>query len=110
MSVWKAEWSGKYPCLCSGKWTLYRDGEIVNVEIPFQETNANTFGIYNKWYFDEDYNDIWFSYEDGYKFEDWKNFYQDFLSKLTQDEQEWEKIYLAFASNDWRLSSCGGCI
>lgn len=27
---YKAEWSGCYPCLCYGTWTLFKDGEDVS--------------------------------------------------------------------------------
>lgn len=109
MSVWEAKWSGKWPCLCSGEWTLYRDREKVNIDIPFQEGPASTYKTYSEWYFDN-WLEHWRDYEDGLKFEDWKITYQDFLEELTQDPQEWEKIYLAFQKNDWRYGCCGGCI
>lgn len=35
MSKWATEWSGRYPNLCSGKWSLYRDGVLLDVDIPF---------------------------------------------------------------------------
>lgn len=35
MSEWKAAWTGTYPCRCCGEWHLYRDGEEVDVKIPF---------------------------------------------------------------------------
>ena len=110
MSVWEAKWSGKYPNFCHGEWTLYRDGEIVNIEIPFQGCCASTYKTYFKWRFDENWNEHWKKYEDGLDFKAWREAYQDFLEELTQDPQEWEKIYLAFQANDWRYCSCGGCI
>lgn len=30
----EAEWSGEWPCLCHGKWTLKVDGKDVSEKIP----------------------------------------------------------------------------
>lgn len=46
MSEWVAEWSGSYPSLCCGEWTLYHNEEEVDVSIPFQGHPADTYGEY----------------------------------------------------------------
>lgn len=51
MSEWVAEWSGSYPNLCRGEWTLYHNEEEVDVSIPFQGHPADTYGKYWKWFF-----------------------------------------------------------
>lgn len=109
MSNWKAEWSGSYPNLCRGKWTLYMDGDVVDTEIPFQGNEANTHGIYDEWYFGEDYDEQWDSYSDGLECEAWCKEYKDWLSTIAA-ESEWSDIYDAFNAEDWRLGSCAGCV
>ena len=46
MSEYATEWTGCWPCLCAGEWRLYKDGDILDVDIPFQESPAYTFGEY----------------------------------------------------------------
>lgn len=108
MAEWDARWSGCWPNLCSGEWTLYRDGEKVDVEIPFQGTPADTFGVYSRWYFVgwiENFED----YESGMEAEQWCDCYGDWLSSFAPEE-EWEAVYEAFQCEDWRYGSCEGCI
>lgn len=107
---WAAEWSGGYPCLCSGKWTLFKDGEEIKVKIPFQNEPAYTYGEHSMWYFDEDYIETFDSYEDGMEEKGWISKNKKYLEKVTKDKKEWSKIYKAFQENDWRYGDCGGCI
>ena len=48
MAKYYAEWSGRYPCLCCGEWTLFIDGKPCEVVIPFQGDCADTFGTYEE--------------------------------------------------------------
>lgn len=107
---WKAEWTGKYPCLCDGEWKLYKNGIEVEIEIPFQKEPANTFGKYQEWWFDKDGDESWSNYVDGFNEKEWIEENRDWLSFLSNDENELRKIYHAFQKNDWRYNSCGGCI
>lgn len=107
---WYADWSGNYPCLCSGEWTLYHNGEEIDVKIPFQNDPANTFGEYSEWYFDEDYIENERYYEDGLDEEEWIKENIEYLKQVTDDNKQYEYIYKAFQENDWRYGSCMGCV
>lgn len=107
---WHAEWSGGFPNLCSGEWTLYHYGKKVDVEIPFQNEPANTCGEYQEWYFNGDWEEEWGYYEDGLFENEWIEENIEYLKKITKDQVQYPYIYLAFKYNDWRYGSCGGCI
>ena len=51
----KANWSGSYPCLCHGLWTLEVDGVDVSDKIPkgIRDIHMGTYGTYEEWHFDE---------------------------------------------------------
>lgn len=108
MSEWIAKWSGEYPNLCCGEWTLYKDGEPIK-DIPFKEASAYTYGMYRGWSFDEDMNEYFYAYVDGMGADDWIENYREWLEAIA-DESEFNAIYDAFAEEDWRSGSCGGCI
>lgn len=103
MSEWTAEWSGAFPNICSGEWSLFRDGVEVSTSIPFQGEPAGTFGEY------EDWLDVFESYESGKEADDWVAEHRGWLSSFA-DEGEFVKIYDAFNAADWRHGECGGCI
>jgi hypothetical protein len=108
MTKYYAEWSGSYPCLCSGEWTLFIDDEPCKVEIPFQGDCADTFGTYEEWHF-ENWIEVFEDYECGMHCDDWCNEYQDYLEKVAP-KSDWPLVFEAFQANDWRHGSCGGCI
>ena len=69
----EAEWSGKYPCLCFGEWTLKIDREDCSKLITKKlrvHSDMNTFGKYDKWHF-ENWQVVWETYEDGLKDTEW---------------------------------------
>lgn len=108
MPTWTTSWSGGYPNLCYGEWTLFKNGVEVRTDIPFQGEPADTYGTYQRWYFAnwmEEFED----YDDGLDEGSWIKEYEDWL-KTIASESEWGYIYQAFNENDWRYSSCGGCI
>lgn len=109
MTKYYAEWSGRYPCLCSGEWTLFIDDKPCKVEIPFQNDCADTFGTYEEWHFDENWCEVFDDYECGMQCDDWCNEYRDYLEKVAP-KSDWPLVFGAFQANDWRHSSCGGCI
>ena len=110
MAEWIAEWSGDYPNLCRGEWTLTRDGEDFSDYIPFRENAcASTFGTYEEWSFDDNWSEQWTDYEAGLELDEWCEQNADWLSQIA-DESEWEDIFLAFQEKGWRSGSCGGCI
>ena len=106
---WTAEWSGSFPNLCFGTWTLYKDGAPIDTSIPFQNEEAGTFGEYATWSFGSDWNEVWDHYEDGLDCDAWCREYADWLSTIAPQD-EWSEIYEAFQAQDWRHNSCGGCI
>ena len=108
MTKYYAEWTGEYPNLCHGEWRLYRNEKELNVEIPFQGSPADTFGVYSEWWF-ENWSEVFGDYEDGLSCKEWCEEYQEWLSKIAP-EQDWNKIFEAFQENDWRYGECGGCI
>ena len=109
MSKWATEWTGHYPCLCSGEWKLFKDGVEVPCFPPFNCNPANTLGVYESWHFDENYCEVFEDYVDGLDCVAWCEENAEWLATLTNKE-EWPAIYEAFRTNDWRHGSCGGCI
>ena len=112
MATVEAKWSGKWPCLCHGKWTLIVDGIDVSDKIPeeLRDSPMGTYGFYDTWYFDKDWNDIWESYEDGFECKFWIEENLEWLKTITTDENVMEQIYNAINAKDFRTGSCGGCI
>lgn len=109
---WYADWSGFWPCLCHGEWTLYHNGEKIDVEIPFQGYPADTYGLYSQWSFggESGWDEEWEFYEDGLDEEAWIEENIEYLKQVTDDDSQYEHIYNAFQVNDFRTDSCGGCI
>lgn len=108
MSTYTTEWTGNWPCLCSGDWKLYKDGKLLDVDIPFQGEPAYTFGEYRTWYF-VNWSEEWDYYEDGLSCGEWTRQHKDWLSSFAPEE-DFDKIYWAFQANDWRYNSCMGCV
>jgi len=108
---WVAEWTGGAWSLCSGSWTLFHDGDKVDTAIPFQGAPADTYGTYATWHFggDSGWFEEWDDYEDGLDCAEWCDEYRDWLATLAPEE-EWEEIFRAFQTDDFRPNSCGGCI
>ena len=106
-----ANWSGTYPNLCSGKWTLIVD-DVDYSELISHKDEMNTYGTYENWYFggESGWEEIWESYEDGLTFLDWQYENKDWLNKITTDKSVQRQIYDAISMCDWRHGSCGGCI
>lgn len=107
-----ANWSGNYPCLCIGTWTLTIDGKDYTDHIPREIVNEPmyTFGTYSKWYFDDEWQEEFEDYEDGLSSVDWIAANDEWLSTITDDYNLKSRIYFAFNENDFRYGSCGGCI
>lgn len=107
---WEAHWSGRSWSRCSGSWELLCDGKRVDTEIPFQGEPAYTLGTYMSWSFGgSDWCEEWEEYEDGEACGEWCDANREWLSTLAP-ESEWEDIFHAFQSEDFRRNSCGGCI
>lgn len=108
----EAKWSGEYPCLCQGEWTLIVDGKDVSDLIPddLRYSSMDTYGLYSAWNFGEDWEVYTRMYEDGLDCEDWIDSNNYWLNEITNNEYIKEEIYDAINGEDFRLGSCGGCI
>lgn len=106
-----ALWTGSWPCLCNGEWILYVDGKNVTDMIPEEqrEEHMRTYGTYRSWRF-EDWEEVWGSYTNGLKENEWLAENDYWVSKITTDKSLQSEIFKAIQSEDWRHNSCGGCI
>lgn len=102
-----AEWTGSFPCLCSGTWKLTINGEDFSLLIPeeLRHGEMGTYGIYQSWHF-EDWTEVFESYEDGLQCDEWIAA-NPWIHKLPASPID---VYYAFQAEDWRYGSCGGCI
>lgn len=110
MSV-SASWSGSYPCLCSGEWTLIVNGKDVSDLIPkeLRKHSMNTFGKYQSSHF-ENWSEVFDDYTEGLHCEEWIKENSYWLNLITEDIDTQKLIFLEIQKNDWRSGSCGGCI
>jgi hypothetical protein len=118
MSInFEVSWSGSYPNLCSGSWTIKVDG--VNLPIPNQliRNHMNTRKTYQTWHF-EDWSEVFEDYEDGDEFGSWLANNASWLEiafiKIGKKEKvtllDLENLYDMIKEHDWRHNSCGGCV
>lgn len=107
-----AEWSGSWPCLCSGWWRLTVNGIDCTHKIPYQKRNKpmDTYGTYSRWFFGDHWDEQWEEYKDGLKADEWIEENKAWLKKLPLQEDQYKEVYDAFREHDFRLGSCGGCI
>jgi len=115
------DWSGKYPCLCSGRWTIYiNEMELVLPEGMYG-SSMNTAGQYSSWHFDDNYCEEFDHYYDGLEYDEWikENKWLQYsiecLAKFYSleycySETLLRKIYDEINGEDFRSGSCGGCI
>ena len=106
----KAEWSGKYPCLCNGKWSLCVDGQWVSDRIPeeLRDEPMDTHIVYFETSFFED-EPVDERCEDGLRCREWVAKNQYWLDNISADEEVQCEIFEAFQKADWRRHTCGGC-
>ena len=107
----KVNWTGQFPNLCRGEWSLEVDGEDYSELVPFNDDTwgaeeADTYGVYTRYDGDGNYKE----YEDGMEENEWIAENKQWLSKITTETGVWLQIYKAFQEKDWRHSSCGGCV
>lgn len=107
----EAKWSGSYPCLCHGEWTLIVNGKNVSGLIPkeLRKSEMNTYGIYEEWHF-ENWKEVFEDYVDGLKCDEWIAENKYWLDSITDDLEIQKEIFHAINEKDWRSGSCGGCI
>lgn len=107
-----ATWTGNSPCLCHGEWILVINGNDVSNYIPDELKNSpmNTYGEFDKWRFNEDNLEEWYTETSGLKAEEWISVNDTWLQKITENHSEKIKIFEAINASDWRYFQCGGCI
>ena len=108
-----ANWTGEYPNLCHGEWQLWIDGVDYSDKIPKalrKNTHMDTFGHYEQWAFDEEFSEVWETYEEGLEVDEWIETNWSWLLEITTEEELMKSIYYAFQKVDWRHGQCGGCI
>ena len=110
------EWTGCYPCLCSGEWIIKYKGQELNIPEDIKYNHMNTYGQYSQWYFDEEYCECDEYYYDGYEEDEWLTYnmswitdmFNEFNIKITPSLLS--NLYHQINEKDWRSGSCGGCI
>lgn len=108
----EAFWSGAYPNLCSGEWSLLVNGVNVSDQIPedLREDPMDTRKTYTACYYDyEIHDETYREYEYGLDCRAWIEKNKSWLDKITTDDNVQIQIYEAFRAKDWRWG-CGGCI
>lgn len=107
----KARWSGHFPNLCCGEWSLEVNGVDVSMYIPdeLRTSPMNTYGTYEEWHF-ENWEEVWEDYEDGLMLDEWIVENKYWLDTITDDIDVQEEIFIAINVSDWRHGSCGGCV
>ena len=107
----QANWSGEYPGLCEGEWTLVVDGVDVSDKIPLslRDRNMNTQGIYCEWCF-EARGIEQRKYLDGLPLIEWVKSNDYWLSEITTEFSIKKDIFEAIRHQDFRGGQCGGCL
>lgn len=109
----KANWSGKYPHLCRGEWTLEVNGENVSDKIPDKirkNSPMRTYGSYISWYFNKHWDLKYTLYADGLDEQEWIEENDYWLNNITDNMKIKREIYEAIQNEDFRMKTCGGCI
>ena len=112
MTKFKVNWSGRYCSLCSGEWTIRRNGVDVSDSIPDSLKNEpmNTRKKYSKVHLTEDWDEEWERYFDGLSAKKWVRKNRYWIRKICSNREEEFQLYHAIGAVDWRPGSCGGCI
>jgi len=111
----EAKWSGSYPNLCSGRWTITCNGKMLSLPVELETSSMNTYIHYQSWHF-EDWQEVFVDEAGGQHFDDWvfENHY--WIDKAFDElgiervEENYQDLYTAIQASDWSGGSCGGCI
>lgn len=105
-----AKWSAQGHTLCLGHWHITYQGITIVLPEPHAINDMNTRGNFSWMFPDED------EFIEGLAFPEWLEVNVDWLLELFQkyniptDPHHFECFYQAVNQQDWRCSSCGGCI
>jgi len=110
-----AYWSGKWPNLCSGKWSLTCND--IELEIPEDKIHnpMGTHGFYRKLNSTTSEEISYFDYEDGMYFDEWARWNGSWVKQMFEkvgikmNGDLYANVFLEFQKHDWRRNSCGGC-
>ena len=110
MNPFTAKWSAEGHTLCLGKWHITYLGLPLTLPLKQAENDMGTLGNFSYLYPDDE------AYIEGKPLEEWVEDNIDWLMEvfeqhgipLTSDLIEF--FYQAVNDQDWRCSSCGGCI
>lgn len=107
-----AEWSGAYPALCRGSWTLTVNGDDYTWAIPksIRKAPMNTKGLFDFPALTDAGDLCWESRESGLDESEWINENLWWLLNISEEIETQRKVYRAFHEEDWRHESCGGCL
>ena len=108
-NVFEVNWTGRYPSLCFGEWIIKYKGDIITLPENLQKAEMKTYGTYSSWHF-EDWREVFDDYEDGVGMSSWIKDNDCWISKITNNQEEKEELFLKIQEKDWRHGSCGGCI
>jgi hypothetical protein len=116
MSKFKVDWSGGYPNLCSGVWTISYDGNDFILPDDKMKEPMGTAKEYDSWCFSDNWSEEWDSTYFGEEAGDW---IMSNISWITPNFQRlnipetletYGLLYEEIKVYDWQLGSCGGCI
>lgn len=109
--MFEVSWSGRYPCLCFGEWTIKKNGVDVSDFIPdeLRDREMNTKKAYSHWHFDGDWREVWEEVTEGMDEDEWIE-RNDWIKNICDTREEMAELYAAIREEDWVHSSCGGCI
>ena len=115
MGKFNAKWSGSWPCLCCGEWTIEYNGKVIKLPQDRVTSNMDTYDTYKMWHF-EDWVEVWEDYEDGLECTEWIEDNKEWLTEVFKknyvpvSDENFRNFYHAVNEHDWRHNSCGGCI
>lgn len=97
----EVEWTGKYPCLCSGERKLYIDGTDKSDLIPedLRQNEMGTYGTYSSWHF-EDWEEVFEDYQDGMDCDEWIEYNKYWLDNISTDQTIQEQLFYEFQASD----------
>ena len=108
--MFDVSWSGSYPTLCSGKWTILKDGEDVSGAIPkdLRVSYMNTQKEYVCLSLDKDNQIQKTPLIRGLDRSTWMNI-NVWIWNICSNDEEANELYDEIVKQDWFHNTCGGC-